>query len=411
MFKKVFLNLLSLLFRVIPRNKHLWVTGKITSWEYSNTPPAFFDNSKHFFLYLVNNTDEKVYWISSSDKEIEMLRKMNLPVVRFPSLRGIVLVLRAKFSFHHYGPDQIEPILQRGQVQLDFWHGTPLKKIRYDIVEKPAEKHNPYLDLMKKGGIEYIFSTSPYLSEKVLKGAFGVDQDKMLNFGYPRMDVMRLSKQENIEFCRKYSPELIPYIKMAEKHDKVFLYMPTFRDDDPEYFEKANIDFNAMSEELRKINGIFFLKLHPLTRHSSIKDYDNIVQIGNDVDIYPFLIYTTHLITDYSSIFFDYLPLDKEILFIPYDYDNYISHRELYFDYNEITPGKKFYDFKTLIQALPDIDNLNYADDRKRISELLIDNYHFDACERTYRFIKERYLQISDDRYAQSEISGTLIPD
>ncbi len=391
MLKRIGLNIISLLFRVLPRNKHLWVTGKISSWEYENTPPAFFDNSKYFFLYLVNNTNEKVYWLSSSEKEFEMLKRMDLPVVRFPSLKGIILVLRAKFSFHHYGPDQINAILQRGSVQLDFWHGTPLKKIRYDVVEKPVEKHNFYLDMMKKGGAEYIFSTSKYLSENVLAGAFAVSQDKLLNFGYPRMDIMGIDKEENYRFCEKYSPELLPYIKLAEKHDKVFLYMPTFRDDDPEYFEKANIDFDAMSDELKKINGIFFLKLHPLTKYSTIKDYNNIVQIGNDVDIYPFLTYTTHLITDYSSIYFDYLPLDKEIIFIPYDYENYVSHRELYFDYSVITPGVKYTSFADFIESLSGIDDLDYSDERKLTRELLIEDYHYDACEKTYEFIKKNY--------------------
>ena len=339
----------------------------------------------------MNNTKESVYWLSNSKKEIEMLKRMNLPVVRYPSLKGIWLVLRAKFSFHHYGPDQIDHILQRGSVQLDFWHGTPIKKIRYDVVEKPVEKHNFYLDMMNKGGIEYIFSTSKFLSEKVLSGAFAVAGDKLLNFGYPRMDVMGLSKEENLEFCKKYSPELLRYIEMAKQYDKVILYMPTYRDDDPEYFEKAEIDFEAMSEELRKINGVFFLKLHPLTKYSTINNYDNIIQIGNDVDIYPFLIYIDYLVTDYSSILFDYLPLDKEIIFIPYDYENYVSHRELYFDYNEITPGVKYKSFTEFVESLSSIDNLNYSDDRSRVRKMIIGDYHFDACEKTYKFIQEHY--------------------
>lgn len=391
MIRKIILNLLSVLFRIVPRNKHLWVTGKISSWEYANTPPAFFDNSKYFFLYLVHNTDEKVYWLSSSEKEIRMLKNMGLPVVYFPSLKGIWLVLRAKFSFHHYGPDQIDHILQRGSVQLDFWHGTPLKKIRYDIIEKPVEKHNLYLDIMNKGGIEYIFSTSDYLSGKVLKSAFGASQDNFLNFGYPRMDVMGLSCEDNLTFCKRYSPELLKYIEMAERHEKVFLYMPTFRDDNPEYFEKADINFKEISRLLKKVNGIFFLKLHPLTKYSTIQDYGNIVQISNDVDIYPFLRYTDFLITDYSSIFFDYLLLDKEIIFIPYDYENYVSNRELYFNYDEITPGVKYYSFDEFIDSFEMINTLDYSKDRHRVFSMLVENYNFDACENTYQFVKKHY--------------------
>lgn len=391
MLKRILLNLLSLLFRPFPRNKHLWVTGKIASWEYGNNPPAFFDNSKYFFLFLVNNTNERVYWLSSSEKEICLLKSMGLPVVKFPSVKGLWLVLRAKFSFHHYGPDQINQILQRGSIQLDFWHGTPLKKIRYDVIEKPKEKHSFYLDMMNKGGVEYIFSTSKYLSDNILINAFAAKKEQLLNFGYPRMDIMGLSKEETYSFCKTYSPELIQYIDCANKFDNVFLYMPTFRDDDPDYFEKAAIDFDAMSKALQSINGVFFLKLHPLTKYSKIDNYDNIIQINNDVDIYPFLIYTSYLITDYSSIYFDYLPLDKEIIFIPYDLDNYTRHRELYFSYNEITPGKKFNTFNDFIDGLSMIHTLDYSEDRNRVKALMFDDYHFDASEKTFDYIRDKY--------------------
>lgn len=391
MLKRMILNILSLLFRFIPRSKHLWVTGKTTSWTYTNDPPAFFDNSKYFFLYLVNCTNEKVYWLTSSNKEFEMLQKMNLPVVKYPTIKGRILVLCAKFSFHHYGPNQIDSFYQQGSIQLDFWHGTPLKKIRYDVVEKPKKKNSWIQNIVESNGEEYVFSTSKYLSKKVLEGAFALPQEKLVNVGYPRMDIIGLSSKENREFCERYSPELLKYINDAEKFEKIFLYMPTFRDDDPEYFEKAKIDFEAMNAVLKKINGVFFLKLHPLTKHSSINNYSNIIQIDNDVDIYPFLIYTDFLVTDYSSIYFDYLMLDREIIFIPYDYANYVKHRELYFNYEDITPGVKYSCFQDFIDALPNVEQLNYSKERKEVKDLMIENYNFDACKKTYEFIRSKY--------------------
>lgn len=391
MIRRIIPNLISIPFRLIPRNKRIWVTGKISSWEYDNDPPAFFDNSKYFFLYLVTQTTERVYWLSSSDKEIEMLHDMNLPVVRFPSIKGILVVLRAKFSFHHYGPNQIDMALQRGMIQLDFWHGTPLKKIRYDVVGKPLASKNLYFDIMSKGGIEYISSTSEYLSKKILAGAFAAEQDRFLNYGYPRTDILKLDRESNLAFCKKYSRELLPYIERAERYSKVFLYMPTFRDDDPEYIAKANIDFELLNEKLKSINGIFFIKLHPLTKYLSFKQFDNIIQISNDVDIYPFLQYVDYLITDYSSIYFDYLLLDREIIFIPYDYEKYVSKRELYFKYEDITPGKKYYSFQQFICDIVNVDKLDNRERRKKVLDLLVKDYHFDACEKIYNFIKKKY--------------------
>jgi len=325
--KKIIIYIILLVFRLIPRDKHLWLTGKISSWEYDTAPPQFFDNSKYFFLYLVHNTNEKVYWVSNSTSEIKALKEMGLPVVKFNSLKGIYLTLRAKYSFHHYGPNQIMPLLQLGSVQLDFWHGTPLKKIRYDVVPKIEVKRKALTEFLDKGAIEYVSSTSKYLSENILMRAFDKRPEEMLDFGYPRMDIMGLSKEEIIRFCEKYSKELLEYIDVAQRHKKVFLYMPTWRDDDPEYFKKASIDFKKMNDKLKEIDGVLFLKLHPLTKDVEVDNYANILQLKNDVDIYPFLTFTDCLITDYSSIYFDYLPLNKEIIFIPYDYDNYVKNR------------------------------------------------------------------------------------
>jgi len=389
--KKIIIYIILLVFRLIPRDKHLWLTGKISSWEYDTAPPQFFDNSKYFFLYLVHNTNEKVYWVSNSTSEIKALKEMGLPVVKFNSLKGIYLTLRAKYSFHHYGPNQIMPLLQLGSVQLDFWHGTPLKKIRYDVVPKIEVKRKALTEFLDKGAIEYVSSTSKYLSENILMRAFDKRPEEMLDFGYPRMDIMGLSKEEIIRFCEKYSKELLEYIDVAQRHKKVFLYMPTWRDDDPEYFKKASIDFKKMNDKLKEIDGVLFLKLHPLTKDVEVDNYANILQLKNDVDIYPFLTFTDCLITDYSSIYFDYLPLNKEIIFIPYDYDNYVKNRELYFEYDDVTPGKKYKSFDEFIEDLSNFDDIDYSVERKRVAELFIENYNFDACENVYKYIINKY--------------------
>lgn len=164
--------------------------------------------------------------------------------------------------------------------------------------------------------------------------------------------------------------------------------MPTWRDDDPDYFSKANIDFQSLNSQLEKLGYAFFLKLHPLTKFSPVDKFSNIFQINNDVDIYPFLTYTDFLITDYSSIYFDYLLLDKEIIFIPYDLENYTKNRELYFSFDEITPGKKYYSFSDFINNLNQIEKLDYSADRKKVKELLYTDYNFDACEKTYNYFR-----------------------
>ena len=110
------------------------------------------------------------------------------------------------------------------------------------------------------------------------------------------------------------------------------------------------------------------------------------------MDIYPFLTFTDFLITDYSSIYFDYLMLNREIIFIPYDFENYTKNRELYFSYETITPGVKYSNFTDFISHLSSIEKLDYSKERVQLKKLLYDDYNFDACDNTYQFFTKLHF-------------------
>ena len=386
-FKKLIFYLIYIATSWIPRDKNLWITGKIAGWSYNTEPPQFFDNSKYFYLYLYNKTETKVYWLTNNENEYALLKNYGLPVVMFNSFKGIWLTLRAKFFFHHYGINQINKILQIGSTQINLWHGTPLKKIGFDVAPQ-RKRPSLFNKLFNRNGNVYISSTSNYLSVSILKKAFDANEDQFINCGYPRTDILKFNKEDTKLFCQKYSKELLPYIEKIENYKKIFLYMPTWRDDDPNYFLKANINFEELNTALEKINGLLLVKLHPLTNITPIHRFSNIIQIGNDIDIYPLLTFTDFLITDYSSIYFDYLLLDKEIIFIPYDIDSYLKNRELYFDYDEVTPGKKFLCFDDFIANIEKIDSFNYGLERKKIKAMFIEDYNFDSCEKIYNHFR-----------------------
>lgn len=375
-------NILMLIYNYFfPRNENIWVTGKTTGWYDDFEAPSFFDNSKYLFIYLSKEKNVKVYWLTKSKKEYSLIKNYGLNVLYFPSIKSIYIVLRAKYAFHHYGINQINPLLQLGMTQIDLWHGTPIKKIRYDVVNY----EEPKLDLLKKiidiNIIEYVASTSKYLSSTILSNAFKVEMNRMLNYGYPRTDIFKLNKNEIYEFCKKYSRELINYLDISKQFRKVLLYMPTFRDDDPYYFEKSNIDFEKFNNTLKNHGDALFIKLHPLTKsHKKMVSLSNIFFINNDVDIYPFLVYTDVLITDYSSIMFDYLLLNKEMFFIPYDFDKYIKNRELYYDYYSLIPGKMYHNTSEFLDDYNNIYKYNFSEKRNNLKNLMIENYHYDAC-------------------------------
>jgi len=104
---------------------------------------------------------------------------------------------------------------------------------------------------------------------------------------------------------------------------------------------------------------LFIFKLHPLTVFEKINldevnKFSNLTVMDKNMDIYPILPFTDCLISDYSSIYYDYLLMkDKEVYLFPYDYEEYIlKSRSLAFDYNKQMPGRRFEDFNDLLGSI-----------------------------------------------------------
>ncbi len=122
----------------------------------------------------------------------------------------------------------------------------------------------------------------------------------------------------------------------------------------------------------------------------NIKITDNIIFYNNSKDIYPLLSNTDLMITDYSGIFFDYLLLNKPLIFFNYDYDEYIKYnRKLSFDYDKITPGIKCENQNQLEQKIIKIlveNNDEYIDKR---NEILNISFKYKDGNASKRIIKE----------------------
>ncbi len=108
---------------------------------------------------------------------------------------------------------------------------------------------------------------------------------------------------------------------------------------------------------MKKQNAFFILKLHPfVSKLYENKNFSNIVFYESQSDIYPILKYTDILITDYSSVYFDFLLIDKPIVFFDYDYEEYSSNMNGFvYDYEENAPGDKV---KTQIELEKSIEEI-----------------------------------------------------
>ena len=175
--------------------------------------------------------------------------------------------------------------------------------------------------------------------------------------GQPRNDYLK-------EYIYKTKKSLLRKLGIKKNINKIILFLPTFRDNDIS-FGKYNLNFlkiKKLQNELKINNSILLSKHHYFyeknffkTNNQFNKISDNIFSLNIFSPTYNLLKISDCLITDYSSVYIDYLLLERPIFFYCYDIKNYqAKHRELYFDYynEKFTPGKKIKNENELIMTL-----------------------------------------------------------
>jgi CDP-glycerol glycerophosphotransferase len=136
---------------------------------------------------------------------------------------------------------------------------------------------------------------------------------------------------------------------------------------------------------------MLLLKGHLKEKIIKFKDLENIKQVPRDTDTQELLYITDILITDYSTIYHDFLLLNRPILLYTYDYDEYVSKRGIYYDnLKEIAPGPLIYNFNDLVEALKNIDKIKIEYEKKRIELRDYFNKYIDgnSSERLLKYLR-----------------------
>lgn len=358
---------------LMPRNKRIWALG-------STFGRRFADNPKYFYLYLNQHYKEEIraIWISKDKDIVSLLDKNLLEAYYLYSLKGIWFSLRAKvYLYDNYSKD-ICFTLSGGATKINLWHGIPLKKIQkdnqFDLVRNPKTRAQKLKWALRRLSDEkptdYVLVTSEYL-RPIFSSAFNTKNTIIC--GYPRNDILISDCIDNI--MTDDEEDIYKIIRNKAKDNKVILYMPTFRESEYRFFEVISI--KKFDEFLKSQNLVFFVKLHPKSKVNNKfmeVESENIKIINPEHDPYPLLKLADVLLTDYSSIYFDFLFTGKPIIFFPYDLDEYLlESREMYFNYGEMTPGKKVKNEEELEDAM--IEALSkhslYSEEKKFIKRLM----------------------------------------
>lgn len=327
---------------LIPRDKRTWVFGSFGTYN---------DNSRYLFEYVIQeHKDIRAIWISSDDQSVLLASRYGEAYQR-NSFKGLYYALRAKVYVYAAYTRDICWYASGGAYKVNLWHGIPLKKIEFDIRTPPLVNvfHNANLVAHFKHPHAHIrhnlvLSPSQYVYEYSFKSAFRLRSEAEIVISqYPRVT--------KIEELAKTTP-----VNPDTQQGITFLYAPTWRDSGGDFIVSSGIDFDALEQLLATFDAKLVVKLHPATKIAcDLSHYQHILMANNRLDPCELMAQADCLITDYSSMYFDYMVLDRPIIFFAFDKDEYLKEREFYLEYDDNTPGVKTFDFESLLCAMKNI--------------------------------------------------------
>lgn len=355
---------------LFPRNKRRWTFGSYRG--------AFNDNSKYLFIHTCkNHKDIDAAWVSSNMDTVRLIRSYNLKAYSVFSPRGAWHALTSKYWFFNSYTSDIMFCMSGGAVCVNLWHGIGLKRAEFNIrtgvladrfYRRTLKERYYHPEAFRRP--DWLLSSSD-MQSAMFATAFRIDGSRCLNLGYPRNRILTATEEERYAFVGEYEPPQTKALvdSLKGKYAKVFVYMPTWRDSQRHIFAQS-IDLPQLDRLLKKKNYFLMLKPHANTvvDMAQTGNLSNIALLDATIDIYSVLPYTDVLITDYSSVLYDYILMDKkDIVLYIYDYDQYVSDRDFFFPYDENVTGYRAYDFAQLLHA---IETDNYGNDPRKIADL-----------------------------------------
>ena len=338
---------------------------------------GFNDNSKYLFLYANEHIkDRKIVWISTKKSTVAHIRDLGFQAYYVASVRGLFYALRSGYWFvNSYTSDIAFCLAGRAKI-VNLWHGVPMKAIEFGITKGDLAKR--YVDKDIRDIFfhpapfrrpDYMVSTTNFFDD-VFSKSFRITKEKCIQTGCPRNIMLHLSIDEVNEFVRLYESQATKdLIQKIQQYDKVFVYMPTWRDSQLNCFANG-FDLNALNECVAAQNACVLMKPHANTIIDKSIKYSNLFFLDGSVDMYCILPYTHTLITDYSSILYDYILMpDKNVILFHYDYEEYVNSREFIFDIKDNIVGKQVYTFDNLLEVIQNNDYVINQTERQRILE------------------------------------------
>lgn len=394
---------------LFPRDKKIWLFG-------STFGRRFTDNPRYLYLYVsqlmngtissdIDGTEEaskkelntirtiRPIWISHNKDIVSWLNDNGYEAYYYHSFKGIWYALRAGvYIYDNYSKD-INFWQSGGAIKVNLWHGSGNKRINhdneFDKVRHPKNAWERWTTWLRRLSDEkptdYVVATSSIMAD-YFSMAFKIPLKNVIVNSYPRNDALFERNNWATSIITKEEDLLRKKIEQWKLENKTLaIYMPTFRASETKFFDV--MDMKIFDKYLMDNNIIFLCKLHP---KSKIKDmfnanhYENIINVSTDIDCYTILGMADMLITDYSSVYTDYMLLNRPVIAFDYDEKEYITDSRGYFiKQDEYMPEMKAENMEQLMEMMKEIlVNDSRSSERLLSRKRMFDTTNGDASKR-----------------------------
>ena len=369
--------------------------------------PDYSGNPKALFEYIDKNykKDFNNYWVFYSENTVEILKGHDLSInyVLFGTDQYYDLMKKINIIFDTNGGmlnDKTD-----SQIYVNLWHGASPKKKGYLLnKENFAPQDEEYYKKMHIKA-DYVFVPSEF-SRLVFSSAFDINIQRINSFGYCRDEYLLSSNGK--EILKKITNIDI------DKFDKILCYLPTFRtglnrSDSYNIWDNNLLDLekyneNTLYEYLEKNNYLFIIKKHPSEKSEiNIKENKNVLILdeetlnSNLISIYEILNAVDLLIADYSSVYVEYLLLNRPVVFLHKNIKDYSNNRGIILNNIDFwSPGPQVKTIDTLIHEINLLlsDKTYYQLERDSFRKIMFDDNTKDICKRTFEFLFDKNFQL-----------------
>ena len=349
---------------LLPKDSRLFV---FTGRQYGGNTAPLFERAPDYGLRAV--------WVT---KRADVLASGRKGVLAARSWRGLWAVARAGAVVLTHSLGDLGPLLVlSGRTRIiNVYHGMPIKRVsRAD----PAffQRRHAKRDVWEMKRYECMIATSTATAE-MFASTFMLPRERVYVTGQPRTDV--LFAPEPPKFLERYDPPL-------PGHTRRILYCPTWREGQATMlFPFADHDAVRLEQLLERLNAVMFVRTHPNDPGRLKQRGARIVPMQGDVveEVTDVLSCFDALVTDYSSVYYDFLLLDRPTIFLPYDLDEYTRSPGFYLPFAQIVAGPTPTSAEAFARALEQALQRpgDFREERLRVQKLIYEHVDGGATER-----------------------------